>query len=46
MEIRVKIDNKEYDVNVNLLYKERVDNELSTSQLVEKYESRIVNGTL
>ena len=44
--MKVNLKGKEYEVNLNNLYKERVDNNLSTSELIEKYQDRIINNSL
>ena len=44
--VRVELDGKLYDVFLDNLYKERVDNNLSTQELIVKYKNRIIDGTL
>lgn len=44
--VRVELDGKLYDVFLDKLYKERVDNNLSTQELIVKYKNRIIDGTL
>ena len=44
--MKVNLKGKEYEVNLNNLYKERVDNNLTTSELIEKYQDRIINNSL
>ena len=44
--MKVNLKGKEYEVNLNNLYKTREDNNLSTSELIEKYQDRIINKTI
>ena len=44
--MKVNLNGKEYEVNLNNLYKTREDNNLSTSELIEKYQDRIINNSL
>ena len=41
-----EVQGKHYEISLNELYKTRQDNNLTTDQLVSKYASRIVDGTL
>ena len=45
-ELSVYINGVGYVVNRNDLYKTRDDNELSLQERIDKYEDRIVNGTI
>ena len=41
-----KVNGTWFEISLNELYKTRQDNNLTTDQLVEKYKSRITDGTL
>ena len=41
-----KVNGTWFEISLNELYKTRQDNNLTTDQLVEKYKSRITDGSL